>query len=137
MTSKNFTCGIVCSRLYNKHVMKVDVTPRNSMLLLDLNDLQHEISNKYKDREYITTATEIDVIVYHEDGSQDTEKISIREQDSIFDQMTKCVESNKWGVVYLRGLHINLCLKEDHAYRASTRKTRSIVPVERRFFVAL
>ena len=43
----------------------------------------------------------INVVVYDTNGSQRTEKITLRR--SIFDQLTKCVEFNKWESVRLCG----------------------------------
>jgi hypothetical protein len=49
----------------------------------------------------------IDVVVYDANGHPSTEKITLR--SSIFDQLTKCVEFEKWKSVILRGCVGDAC----------------------------
>jgi hypothetical protein len=92
--------------------VNVDTTPRNDTLLSDIFVIQQVISRKLEDRACIVNATEIDLIVYLGDNTQMTRKISIMKEDSIFDEMTKCLEFCKWGSVMLRGRGVDVYLKE-------------------------
>jgi hypothetical protein len=89
--------------------VNVDTTPRNDTLLSDIFVIQQVISRKLEDRARIVNATEIDLIVYLGDNTQMTRKISIRKEDSIFDEMTKCFEFCKWGNVLLCGSNLRGC----------------------------
>jgi hypothetical protein len=100
----------------------VDTTPRNDTLLMDIFVIQQVISRKLGDRARIVNATEIDLIVYLGDNTQMTRKISIGKEDSIFDEMTKCLEFDKWGSVMLRGRGVDVYLKENRPDGDSTRE---------------
>ena len=90
----------------------VDWTQANKTLLMDITDINFNIYNNCVDWNSIVTATEIDFIIHRINGTSDTKKISIRERDSMFDEMTKCLEFNKWGTLMLLGQGVNLCVSE-------------------------
>jgi hypothetical protein len=102
--------------------VNVDTTPRNDTLLSEIFFIQQVISRKLEDRACIVNATETDLIVSLRDNTQMTRKISIRKEDSIFDEMTKCLEFDKWGSVMLRGRGVDVYLKENRPDGDSTRE---------------
>jgi|688.fasta_scaffold318334_2 hypothetical protein len=71
-----------------------------------------EMYNKQVEWRSIQTATEIDLIVCRNDGTEITHKISLDEQNSMFDQMTTFFEFEKWGTVVLCGQKTNVGLKQ-------------------------
>ena len=80
-------------------------------------DLASKISTRFgtlqsEERDRILNATEIDFVIRRKDGTSETHKISILDEASIFDQMTKWVEYNKWGPLSLRGPGIEKHFKE-------------------------
>ena len=104
-------------------VDRENVPPNQTKSCRELRDLAIEISSKIhtrletlklgeRDRICTVNAKEIDFVIHRKDGTSERQKISIREQDSIFDEMTKWVEFNKWGPLLLRGQGMNQCLHE-------------------------
>ena len=103
--------------------MTVNMTPGNSSLSVDITNKRNEIHNKVQKWKSIMFATEIDLIVYRGDNNPTTEKISIGNEVSIFDQMKDIFEFEKWGSVYLYGQGIgSIHLKENCPNGDSTRE---------------
>jgi hypothetical protein len=121
-TSDDFEELLVWQRMFGaiQKGMNADTTPRNDTLLSEIFEMQQVIRIKYEDR--IVTATEINLIVHLRDNTQITGKISVRKEDSIFDEMTKCLEFDKWGSVMLRGRGVDVYLKENRPNGDSTRE---------------
>ena len=76
------------------------------------NNVTNTLKSEELDRIRTVHATEINFVIHRKDGTSEKQKISIREQDSIFDEMTKWVEFNKWGPLSLRGRGMDDCLHE-------------------------
>ena len=80
------------------------------MVSSEINKTFENLSIRRKLHRRIVDATEMDIRIHYIDGPAETQKISIREQDSIFDEMTKFLEFNKWGTLMLRGQGIDECV---------------------------
>jgi hypothetical protein len=78
--------------------------------------------NKQCEWNSIVNATEIDLKVYRRDTTHITVKLSLDEQNSMFDQMTTFFEFEKWGSVRLCGKKTDVCLKESSSDIESIRE---------------